>query len=266
MADHELRTDDVAGYLDRLEMSRDLAPSAETLRRLHVAHLHHVPFENLSLHLNEPIELAVGPLVDKIVRRGRGGFCYELNGAFAALLRAVGFDVAHLAARVVEEDRLGPPFDHMGLRVDVPGDPRPWFADVGFGVSFLEPLRFEESVDQHDPLGTFRLEPAPHGDVDLHHDGAWRYRLELRPRALDEFAATCWYQQTSPASDFTSGPACSLQLPGGGRVTLAGRRLIRTAADGQRDERVLAADGEVLAAYREHFGIRLERLPAEPDG
>lgn len=259
-----MRTDDVAGYLDRLGVGRALVPSARTLRRLHVAHLHRVPFENLSLHLDEPIELAVEPLIVKIVRRGRGGFCYELNGAFAGLLRAVGFDVAHLAARVVSEDRLGPPFDHMALRVGVPGDPRPWFADVGFGVSFLEPLRLEASVDQHDPRGTFRLDPAPHGDFDLHHDGVWRYRLELRPRDLDEFAATCWYQQTSPASDFTTGPTCSLQLPDGGRVTLAGHRLIRTGADGRRDEQVLA-DDDVLAAYREHFGIRLERLPAEPE-
>jgi N-hydroxyarylamine O-acetyltransferase len=75
-------------------------PTIEGLRRLHTAHLERIPFENLSIHLGEPIALEPEALVAKIVDRRRGGFCYELNGAFATLLRSLGFDVTLLAARV----------------------------------------------------------------------------------------------------------------------------------------------------------------------
>ena len=81
----------VGAYLERIGYDGPLAPTAETLRRLHVAHLLAVPFENLSIHAGEAVVLDDESLFDKVVRRRRGGFCYELNGLFAALLRSVGF-------------------------------------------------------------------------------------------------------------------------------------------------------------------------------
>ena len=102
-------------YLARIGATR-----ASTLVELHELHLAAVPFENLSIHLGEAIVLDEDLLVDKIVNRRRGGFCYELNGAFAALLRALGHDVRILSAKVFNDGAYGPPFDHMALRV---GDP-----------------------------------------------------------------------------------------------------------------------------------------------
>ena len=86
----------IDAYLKRINYSGSLAPTAETLRALQVAHLKTVPFENLSIHAKEPIVLEENALFAKIVERRRGGYCYEANGLFAALLRALGFDVAML--------------------------------------------------------------------------------------------------------------------------------------------------------------------------
>src|SRR4051812_31690162 len=111
-----------AGYLERIGIRPEQIgpPSPELLRELHVRHLESVPFENLSIHLGEPIVLDEDALLDKVIRRRRGGFCYELNGAFGALLTALGFAVEYRAARVFGEGgRLGVPFDHLALVVSL---------------------------------------------------------------------------------------------------------------------------------------------------
>jgi N-hydroxyarylamine O-acetyltransferase len=101
---------------------------------------------------------------------------------------------------------------------------------------------------------------TPEGDLDVFRDGAPEYRLETRPRRLRDFAAACWWHRTSPASHFTQSLVCSI-LTERGRVTLSGRTLVTTEA-GTRTERELATDTEILAAYRTHFGITLDRVPA----
>ena len=243
-------------YLQRLGVEGTPTPDLSWLRLLHAAHLDHVPFENLSIHLPEPIVLEPAALVAKIVDRGRGGFCYELNGAFATLLRALGFDVTMLAARVHDGDRLGPPFDHMCLRVDLE---RPWLADVGFGDHFRLPLLLDDRGDQRDDAGVFRIVETSDGQLDLLRDGEPQYRFDLAPHQLGDYAATCRYHQTSPESHFTRGTVCSLPTPAG-RTTISGRTLI-TTTDGHRTERVVDDDAELLALYRELFGITLDHVP-----
>ena len=133
-------------YLDRINYRGSLAPNAETLRQLHLAHLLTVPFENLSIHYGEPIVLVEEVLFDKVVRRRRGGFCYELNGLFATLLHALGFNVVMLSAGVVNTaGEVSAEFDHMTLLVHL--DQR-WLADVGFGDLFREPLLMEPGSEQ----------------------------------------------------------------------------------------------------------------------
>ncbi|GAA2311750.1 N-hydroxyarylamine O-acetyltransferase [Streptomyces caniferus] len=244
-------------YLARIGAARPASPDAEALRGLHLSHLHSVPFENLSIHLGEEIVLAEQPLLDKIVRARRGGFCYELNGAFALLLRALGYEVELLSARVFGPDGLGIPYDHLALRVQTPNGP--WLADVGFGRNSHYPLRWDSREEQADPSGVFRIEQTSEGDLDILRDGEPQYRLEQRPRAHADFEVGCWWHQTSPKSPFTQSLVCS-RLTGKGRVTLSGRTLVTTGADGARDERQVGED-EVLAVYREHFGIVLQREP-----
>ncbi len=246
----------VEAYLARIGAERPGRPDARALRELQVAHLRTVPFENLSIHLGEPIVLDERALTDKIVTRRRGGFCYELNGAFAALLTAIGYHVTLLAARVFNGERFGPPLAHLALRVDLA---EPWLVDVGFGRFSAQPLRLDVPGGQPDPEGVFQISGAG-GGFDVTQDGVPQYRLDPRPYELADFVPSCWWQQTSPQSHFTVSPTCSL-LTGTGRVTLSGDRLI-TTVDGERTERTLAGPAEILAAYREHFGITLDRIPA----
>ncbi|RYP88891.1 arylamine N-acetyltransferase [Nocardioides guangzhouensis] len=244
-------------YLDRIGATAPAAPDAAGLAVLQERHLRSVPFENLSIHLGEPIVLAEDALVEKVVGRRRGGFCYELNGAFGALLRHLGYDVSLLAARVHGGGALGPPYDHLALRVDLPEGP--WITDVGFGRFAARPFRLDVRDDQPDPAGTVRVVDAGHGDVDALLAGEPQYRLDLRPRELDEFVATCWYHRTSPDSPFTQAVTCSLPTPTG-RVTVTDRTLI-TTEDGRRNEREISTGDELLACYRDLFGIVLDRVP-----
>jgi N-hydroxyarylamine O-acetyltransferase len=249
----------VSDYLSRIGVARPPAADATALRELHRAHLMTVPFENLSIHLREPISLADADLLDKVVTRRRGGFCYELNGAFALLLEALGFEVARLAARVYGGGRLGPPFDHLALAVRPADGGGPWLADVGFGSHSTYPLLLHDTNEQDDPGGRFQTVRGLDGDLDVLKDSEPQYRLEQRPRTLEDFVPTCWWQQTSPQSHFRTNAICS-RLTDDGRISVAGHTLIRTT-DGIRTEHELADDDAVLAAYREHFGIELNRVP-----
>src|ERR1700712_287542 len=214
-------------------------PTRAALAELMGRHLASVPFENLSIHLGEPVSLDEPAMVEKIVERRRGGFCYELNGAFAALLRHLGYDVTLLAARVYGGSGAGPLFDHLTLRVDLE---QPLLVDVGFGKFLSAPVRLDVRTDQVDPAGTVRIVETLERDLDVHLQGEPTLRIEQRPRELVDFGPTCWYQQTSPTSHFTRSMTCSLPTPDG-RVTLSDRLLI-TTTEGRRTERELGSGAE----------------------
>jgi N-hydroxyarylamine O-acetyltransferase len=244
-------------YLARIGARRPDAPDAAALRELHRRHVEAVPFENLSIALGDPVALDEDSLVDKIVRRRRGGFCYELNGAFAALLAALGYDVRLLAASVFGEDgTLTPAFDHLALLVEL--DER-YLVDVGFGAHSVYPLRRDWPEAQDDPGGSFLVLDAPGGDVDVLKDGVPQYRAEPRRRRITDFARLAWWHANSPASHFRSGPRCS-RATESGRVTIRGDRLLETV-HGERTETSLATDEEILAAYEKHFGFMPPRVP-----
>ncbi len=134
---------DVDKYLERINYKGPLLPDLKTLQGLHLAHLQSVPFENLDIRLKRTLRITEEAIWDKIVVNKRGGFCYELNGLFAWLLKQIGFDVTYLNARVFDrEGNLGMDFDHLALLVQAPGQPERWLADVGFGNSFTERIIF----------------------------------------------------------------------------------------------------------------------------
>ncbi|MFI9149612.1 arylamine N-acetyltransferase [Streptomyces sp. NPDC053367] len=263
----------IEAYLRRIGAERPDRPTVGALRELHLRHLRTVPFENLSIHLGEEIALEEKALLDKVVGARRGGFCYELNGAFGALLAALGYDVTYLAARVYgDEGRTGIPYDHLALRVGTV-DGGEWLADVGFGAHSHLPLDLGARGEQVDPGGVFRIvESGPDAvgerggavgfvDLDVVKDGRAEYRLETRPRLFDDFVVGAWWHSTSPRSHFQRSLVCSRITEDGGRITLSGRSLTVTAPGGAREVTELGSEEEVLAAYRERFGIVLERVP-----
>jgi len=245
----------VPAYLDRIRYEGPLTPSKELLRSLHRAHMFTVPFENLNIGLGREIICDESRFLDKIVTERRGGFCYELNGAFAALLHALGFKATLLSARVSGDGGSeGPEFDHLALRVELE---EPWLADVGFGDSFVEPLLLEPDLEQEQCGRCYRLSSAGSGlCLEANADGVWKkqYLFTLKARQLSEFAAMCHYHQTSPDSPFTRKRVCSLAIPEG-RITVTGDKLIETR-NGVREERALTEDERVVI-LRERFGVDL---------
>lgn len=246
----------IQAYLQRINYAGPLAPTIETLRLLQLAHLLAVPFENLSIHSGEPIVLEDDALFDKIVGRRRGGFCYELNGLFAALLRALGFEVTMLSAQVANAEGIfGPDFDHMVLMVTL--DDR-WLVDVGFGDSFLEPLLLDEQGEQVQGQRAYRIDRDGAEFIlrqrTMEEEWKTQHRFTLKPYQYSDYAGMCRYHQTSPQSHFTRARICSRATPAG-RVTLSDMRFITTTADGDLREQAPANDEEYATMLREHFGI-----------
>ncbi len=247
----------VPAYLDRIAYTGPIAPTKDVLRDLHRAHMLSVPFENLDIALGRKIVCEDDAFIQKIVERRRGGFCYELNGAFAGLLREIGFKVTLLSARVPRDDGSeSPEFDHLALRVDLE---EPWLADVGFGDSFLEPLQLRPGAEQQQDGWIYRVADCADSLCmqRADRDAAWKrqYSFTLTPRSLNDFAAMCRYHQTSPESPFTHKSICSVATFGG-RITVAERKLIFTN-NGTKEERPLTSDEEWRAALTEYFGVVL---------
>jgi N-hydroxyarylamine O-acetyltransferase len=248
---------DTTAYLKRINYSGSVIPSTETLRQLQIAHLLSVPFENLSIHSHQPIVLDDEALFDKIVLRRRGGFCYELNGLFAALLRALGFDTRMLSASVANaKGEWGPEFDHMTLLVTLENR---WLVDVGFGDSFIEPLPLDDRNEHLQRSRAYRIEEVDDRFMLLqkepNEDWKTQYRFTLEPHVYRDYAAMCRYHQTSPQSHFPQRRICS-RLTAAGRITISQRRLIITRGT-LREERELASETEVADVLREHFDIVL---------
>lgn len=247
----------VPAYLRRLNYTGPVAPTLDTLRGLHWAHVTAVPFENLDIPLGRAVVLEEAALFEKIVSRRRGGFCYELNGLFAALLRDLGFRVSRLSARVADgRGYFGPDFDHLALLVELEDR---WLADVGFGDCFGRPLRYDDPADQEREGRLYRVALGDgEGKLLARNDaGDWddQYLFRFQPYALADFIPMCRYQESSPDSIFTQRRICTRATPAG-RLTLSDNRLIVTEGQ-ERTERVLAGQAEYEAVLREEFGIEL---------
>ena len=250
-------TSDVRAYLDRINYQGPRKADTETLKHLQLAHLLAVPFENLSIHAREPIVLDEDALFGKIVFRRRGGFCYELNGLFAWLLRQLGFDVAMVSAQAANANGdFGPDFDHMALIVTGPDGRR--LVDVGFGDSFIEPLPLDVSGEHRQRDNSYRIVAAAGLRFLLQRalpKDEWKpqYQFMLQPYQFSDFAAMCLYHQTSAESHFTRQRICSRLTPSG-RISLTDSHLIVTE-NGVRHETPVPTDEERSQILTDQFGI-----------
>ena len=247
---------DVAAYLQRIRYSGTLEPTLSTLRALYASHLMTVPFEDLDLYVGRPVDLSPDALFDKIVRRNRGGFCYELNGSFANLLRQMGFHVTLLNAQVSrKEGGFGPQFDHLALLVELES---PWLVDVGYPRSPPEPLLLDTESAQGSGESSFRIS-RDEGSLCLFQEtpDGWspEYRFDLQPRHINDFAGMCRFHETAAESPFYGWLGCTMLTPDG-RITLSDDKLI-VRSKGTRTETPVPRR-DVGALLREQFGIALE--------
>jgi len=246
-------------YLDRIGLEGvDLSNDVPALWRLQRAHLLAIPFENLDIHWKRPIILDLDRFYDKIVAERRGGFCYELNGLFNELLKAVGFQTRLISARVFNGTDHGPEFDHAAIIVTIGEDE--FLADVGFGDFATEPLRFVADEEQEDPSGVFVIRKFydEYFEVAKRAGDEWKseYIFKDVPRELSEFTEMCDFQQYSPESHFTKGKLCSM-------LTLLGRKTISdtgfiVTTKGIRHETPITTEVEFLTVLKREFGITKE--------
>ncbi|MEM7114474.1 MAG: arylamine N-acetyltransferase [Chloroflexota bacterium] len=247
---------DVATYLERINYSGSPEPTLDTLRQLQIAHLQAVPFENLDIPLGRQIELTLESRYQKVVIEQRGGFCYELNGLFCWLLRELGFSVSMLAARVFNGTDFGPPLDHLLLLVELDG--QEWVTDVGFGDSYREPLRLDETA-QEQFAGTYQILPDYDGlTLYQSRDGEEakpHYTFTRQTHQLSDYREMCHYQQTSPDSGFTRRQVCTIATPTG-RMTISNGRLITTnLITKEKTEHPITTEPEYRHLLKTHFGI-----------
>lgn len=244
-------------YLKRIGIESDgIEPTPENLKILQRRHLLSIPFENLDIHWKRPILLDVERFYKKIVESGRGGFCYELNGLFQELLKALGFQSRMISARVFNGKDFSREYDHMAILVKTGGEE--FLADVGFGDFTASPLRFAPDVEQRDENGIFKIRGRADGyfEVLKKDRGDWKseYIFKDAGRALEEFAGMCEFHQTSTKSHFTRGRVCSL-MTGEGRKTLTDKRFIETVK-GERRETEIGSEDEFEMILEREFQIR----------
>lgn len=244
---------DLDAYLERIGYTGPVQATSAVLADLHLGHVTSIPFENLDILLGRPIRLDLESLQEKLVRGGRGGYCFEHNSLFAAVLEAIGFGVTRLAARVRFGAREVTARTHMVLRVEA--DRREWLADVGFGGgSILHPVPFEPGPIVEQFGWSFRL-------VD---DGA-RVLEALRPDGWVDFYAFTFEQQfpidyevanhytsTHPSSGFTR--TLTAQLSGTERsLILRDRTLVEETPSRQTSSEV--AEEDLLDVLATRFSL-----------
>lgn len=259
---------DLAGYLDRIGYRGAAEPTVETLHALVAGHVRAIPFENLDPLMGMPVDdLGPAALSDKLVRRRRGGYCYEHNGLMAFALERIGYGVERLAARVVwmrpdSPDDVLPAMTHQLSAVTVPGSGTPFLVDVGFGGQTpTAPLRLVDGAVQHTPHEPYRVVGHREGHaLEVRIGEQWRplYVFSSRPQPMIDLEVGSWYVSTHPASNFVVGLTAAL-VTDDGRWNLRGRNLAVHRPGGTERVRFDTAE-QVLDALTERFGIDVAEL------
>jgi len=256
---------DLHGYLQRIGHSGSRAPTLETLRALHLRHTLAIPFENLDPLLHRPVRLDLASLEQKLVRGGRGGYCFEHNLLFKAALDALGFRVAGLAARVVWNLPNGVtlPRTHMLLRIEIDG--QDYVADVGFGGQTLTgPIRFAADVEQTTPHEPFRLLAAGDGFLmQVSIGGEWKslHRFDLQEQTLADYEMANWYVSTHPESRFVNNLTVA-RTAADGRYALFNAEFTTHHLGRPSEHRRLVGAAEIRQVLQKVFDLTLPGDPA----
>ena len=255
---------ELGAYLDRIGYGGPVRPDLATLRGLHRAHLLAIPYENLDVQLGRPLTPDPAAAYDKIVRQRRGGWCYEMNGLMGWALGEIGFSITRMAGGAMRELRgdfvVG---NHLVLRVDLPGEPDPWIADVGFGDGILDPFPLRPA-DLTAEGHKFRLEAMDGGWWRFHNHefgGAKSFDFQLEPADPALLAEKCAWLQSTPESPFLLNVICQRWRGDGEILQLLGRTY-RQITPGVRNERTVASADELMAVLKDDFTLDVPEIRA----
>ncbi|WP_132058856.1 arylamine N-acetyltransferase family protein [Halorussus amylolyticus] len=270
---------DPEAYLERIGVDPETVETADlqTLERIQRAHVTRVPFENLAIvgdpyadraadgdaKDGEGVVLSTPHLYEKVVERRRGGYCFELNGLFHALLADLGYDVDRVAARVVGDDGdARPPANHHANVVELD---RRYVVDVGMGVPTMRRPTPLDGTPNSDSVGvewriaesdrpdeTYRSEYRNPGDEEW----STRYVFSDVARELHYFEATNDYLQSDPDSPFRGDPVVSVATEEGHRK-LSSDTLTEYVGGDERERTVTPEEWH--ATLKREFGFRYDR-------
>jgi arylamine N-acetyltransferase len=257
---------DLTGYFARVGYVGPAEPTLDVLRDLMTAHTRSIPFENLDPLMGRPVDdLSPEALIDKLVHRRRGGYCYEQNGLMGHVLAEIGFRVRRLAGRVVwmqPPDAPTPAQTHTVLAVTFPGSAGSYLVDVGFGGQTpTSPLRMETGTVQQTTHEPYRLQDRGDGLVlAAQVRGEWQPLYEFCTRTAPEIdlKVGSWYVSTNPSSFFVTSLMAALVVDDG-RLNLAGRDLTIHRTDGSEKIR-LADAAAVVDILADRFGVDVADL------
>jgi len=255
---------DLATYFQRIGYSGDCSPTLSTLRGVYLRHAEAIAFENLNPLIGWPVRLDVESLQQKIVRDGRGGYCFEQNLLLKHALDALGFHVNGLAARVLWDAPEGgvTPRSHMLLRVDLDG--QIYIVDAGFGgVTLTGPLRLQADIEQVTPHEPFRLVKDKDEFIEqVKIRGEWvsLYRFDLSEHLLPDYEMANWYLSTHPASRFVTGLLAARPAQDR-RYALLNNRLTVHHLNGNTERRMLTSVAQMRETLEGAFRVILPDMP-----
>jgi N-hydroxyarylamine O-acetyltransferase len=255
---------DVDAYFRRIGYNGSHNPTLETLRTLQLLHTQTIPFESFNPLLGIPVLLDIDSLQQKMVQRGRGGYCFEHNLLLSHVLKALGFRVRGLAARVLWNvpDGTVKAISHMLLKVEID---REWYlVDVGFGgLTPTGPLRLELNTEQTTPHELFRLiESDEELVLQASVQNQWKplYRFTLREHLLPDYEMFSWYLCTHPQSFFLTSLSAARPFPNG-RYALRNTVLTTHHLGGESEQRELTSVAEFRTVLEENFRLTLPETP-----
>jgi N-hydroxyarylamine O-acetyltransferase len=256
---------DLDAYFERVGYEGERRPGLGTLAQLHALHAQAIPFENLAAFTGEDMPLDAASLHRKLVTHKRGGWCFEQNLLFAHVLRALGFDLLTLAARVRWNAPPGSvrPRSHMLLLVSLPEGR--YIADVGFGgLTLTAPLRLEAGVAQQTPHESFRLVEESPGLFlqEAQVAGEWQplYAFDLHEQHVADYEVSNWYLAHHPQSHFVTGIVAARPEPGLRHALRAGQYTIHRK-DGASQSRAIESVADYRAILSGPLGIALPDNP-----
>jgi N-hydroxyarylamine O-acetyltransferase len=251
-------------YLERIGYAGNRAPTLATLAALHVRHTETIAFENLNPLLGWPVRLDLESLQQKMVRDGRGCYCFEHNTLFKHVLDALGFQVTGLAARVLwgAAESTVTARTHMLLRVDLGG--LSYIVDVGFGgVTLTGPLRLEPDVEQttpHEPFRLLKVDDEFIEQVNIRGDWVSLYRFSLQEHLLPDYEVTNWYLSNHPDSRFVTGLLAARPGPDR-RYALLNNHFAVHHLNDHTERRLLANADEMRETLERTFHVTLPDTP-----
>ncbi len=257
-------TVNLEAYFQRIGYNGSREPNLDTLRGIHLHHALAIAFENLDPLLRRPVRLDLQSLEQKLVKERRGGYCFEQNALLGHALRALGFRITNLAARVIWNAPEGAirPRSHMLLQVDL--EDAPQVADVGFGgLTLTAPLRLAADIEQETPHEKFRLIRSDDAFVMqalIRESWASLYRFDLQPQFLPDYEVANWYVSTHPESHFVNNlivarPAADR------RFALFNNQLSIHRAGSASEQHEIRSAGELRSVLQDTLGLNLPDAP-----